>query len=45
MLPMIKRENPKVFSKFKRLANNMIDTKASTPVTIISILNFLYIVS
>ncbi len=35
---MIKRENIKVFSKYKRLANIMIDTKANVPVTII--LNF-----
>ena len=39
---MIKRENPNVFSKFKKFANNMIDTKANMPVPII--LNFKYFI-
>ena len=40
---MIKRENIKVFAKFKRLANIMIDIKANIPVTIIlNFKNFIY---
>ena len=40
---MIKRENIKVFAKFKRLANIMIDIKANIPVTIIfNFRNFIY---
>jgi len=37
-----KRDNPKVFSKFKKLANNMIDIKPNMPVTII--LSFIYFI-
>ena len=39
---MTKRENPKVFAKFKKFANNIINTKANMPVTII--LNFKYFI-
>ena len=35
MLAIIKRVNPKVLLKFKRLANNMIDIKPNMPVTIV----------
>jgi hypothetical protein len=42
---MIKRENIKVFTKFKRLANIMMYTKANIPVIIILILKILYIAS
>jgi hypothetical protein len=42
MLAIIKRVNPKLLLKFKRLANNMVDIKPNMPVTII--LNFIYFI-
>ena len=42
-MPPTIRENPTAFSKFKRRANNISDTKANIPVTIIlNFENFMY---